>query len=65
MRRLDHVVLDVRSEAVLWPENRRQPHVVGRRQPIDDVQEAAVERGVVADDADAKAMKAAGRQEYI
>ena len=57
MRGLDHVVLHVRPESVLRAEDRRQCQVVGRCQPIDDVDEAAIERGVVADDADASAVQ--------
>ena len=43
VRRLDHVVLHVGLEAVLRSEDRRQRHVVGGREPIDDVEKAAIE----------------------
>jgi hypothetical protein len=42
MRRLDHVVLHVRSKAVLRPKDRGQPHIIRGRQSIDDMAKAPV-----------------------
>ena len=56
VRRLDHVVLHVGSEPVLRAEDRRQRDVRRRGKSIDDVQEATIERGVIADDANARAL---------
>ena len=61
VRGLDHVVLQVRAEAMLRPEERRQRDVRIRMQPIGGVRQAAVDRGRVADQTDA----AAGNQTSI
>jgi hypothetical protein len=65
VRRLDHVVLDVRPEAVLRAEDgaERQPFAAG--QPIDDVGEAAIELRVIADHADAQAVEPRRAQQNI
>ena len=56
MRRLDHVVLQIRAKAVLRPENRgeRQPAIFG--EDVRAVAEAAVHRGGIADEADPAAI---------
>ena len=54
VRRLDHVLLQVGAEAVLRAEQRRQ-RPVARREAIGGVDDAAVDRGRVADEADALA----------
>ncbi len=56
MRRLDHVVLHVGPESVLRAEDGGQREIRRRREPIDDVQEAAIEGRVIADDAHARAL---------
>ena len=56
MRRFDHVVLHVGPESVLRAEDRRQRDVWRCRQAVDDVQEAAIEGRVIADDANARAL---------
>ena len=43
MRRLDHVVLHIGAESVLRPEDGRQRDIRRRGEPVDDVQEAAIE----------------------
>jgi hypothetical protein len=65
MGRLDHVVLDVRSEAVLRSEDGAQRDAVGPGKPVDHVTERAVNRRVVADDADARITKTAGCDQYV
>jgi hypothetical protein len=57
--RLDHVVLHVGPEAMLGAEDRRERHAVRGEQPVDDVAEPAVHRGVVAEHPDARAAQAA------
>ena len=49
---LDHVLLDIRSKAVLRSENGRQTRFLVTRQPVDDVVEGVVDRRGVADDPD-------------
>ena len=61
VRRLDHVVLQVRPEPVLRPEERGQRDVRVVVQPVGGVREAAVDRCRVADEPDA----AAGNQAAI
>ena len=39
---------------MLRAEDRAERHAVGRGQPIDDVREPAIDRRVIADDADAR-----------
>ena len=65
---LDHVFLHVGPEAVLRAEDGGQPaSVPGRRrgQAVGDVAQLAVDRRRVADDADAAAVEASGRQQAV
>ena len=58
VRRLDHVVLQVRPIPVLRPEDGRE-RVVGRdAQPLGDMAEVVVDRGRIGDDADAEPVQA-------
>ena len=52
VRRLDHVVLDVRAEPVLRAEDGGQRHAIGRRHAIEDMDEAAVDGRVITEHAD-------------
>src|SRR5687768_8503953 len=53
VRRLDHVVLHVRPKSVLRTEERRDLHAAIGEQQIDNVLQAMVDRGRVADETDA------------
>jgi hypothetical protein len=55
MRRLDHVVLHVGTKTVLRPEDRRERDLIGVRQTVNDMNEASIDGGVIANDADAAA----------
>jgi hypothetical protein len=55
VRRLDHVFLQIGSEAVLRAEDRRQLPVTAGRESIGGVAESGVNRGRIADDPDALA----------
>ena len=63
VRRLDHVVLHVRSKAVLRAEERRDVDVAIRERQIDDVVEPVIDGRGIADDADALAAQPAGVEE--
>ena len=67
VRRLDHVVLQVRAEPVLRSEERRQRDLGILKEPIRGVLELRVDRGWVAHEADALARDepAIERQESI
>jgi hypothetical protein len=63
--RLDHVVLDVRSKAVLGAEQRREPGAGMGGQAIGDVPQLVIDRGRVADHADATAVQRTGIKEPL
>ena len=63
--RLDHVVLHVGPEPVLWPEDRGEPCARVRQQPVGDVARAGVHGGRVADDPDPAAVEAVRRQQTV
>ena len=65
VRRLDHVVLEVRAESVLRPEDGGQRPVGRCGQAIDNVLEIAVDRGVIGEHADAQALQARGGEQPI
>jgi hypothetical protein len=56
VRRLDHVLLQIRVEAVLRPEQRRQRPVARAEQPVGRVHEARVDRRGIADERDPAAV---------
>ena len=58
VRRLDHVVLQVRAEAVLRTEDRGERPVRRGGEPIDDMAEVTVDRGGIGEHADAQAVQA-------
>ena len=65
VRRLDHVVLDVRAEAVLGAEQGGQREVGRLPQPLRGVPVRRVDRGGVADEPDAAPREVSGRQQPV
>ena len=63
MRGLDHVVLHVRAETVLGPEEGRDRHAAHRHEAVDDMDELVVDRGGIRDDANPAPPQARGRQQ--
>jgi hypothetical protein len=63
MARFDHVFLHVRSKPVLWPENGAKFGARMGCKPIDDVNELVIDRGRIADDSHALAVKPPGREQ--
>jgi hypothetical protein len=63
MRRLDHVVLQRRMEAMLRAEDRAEADARLGEHAIDDVGEVAIDRGGVGDHTDPLATQPAGLQE--
>ena len=61
--RLDHVVLHVRPEPVLRPEDRRERDARFGADPVEDVPEAGIDRRRVADHADPAAAQRPGIEE--
>ena len=65
VRRFDHVVLHVGAKAVLRAENRGQLHARFLSQPVNDMAERVVDRGMVADNANAGTPQMVGAEQYI
>jgi len=63
--RLDHVVLNVGSEAVLRAENGGQTRLRMRGEPIGDVAELPVARRRIAHNPHARAVEGGRRQEAL
>ncbi len=61
--RLDHVVLEIGSEPVLGAEDRAEGDLVVLLHQIDRVPDPAVDRRRVADQPDAKTVKASGGEQ--
>ena len=65
VRRLDHVVLQVRMEPVLRPEDGAKRHAVRASHPFDDVAETVIDGGGIGHHADAPAVEPPRCQEHF
>jgi hypothetical protein len=65
MTGFDHVLLNVRSESMLWPENRTQPRPWMKGEAVDDVNELMIDGGGVTDDADALTVETGRREQSL
>ena len=65
VRRFHHVVLHVGAETVLRAENRRKCDAFRGHGPVDDMDEAAIDRRMVTDDADSGTYQTIGGEENV
>jgi len=63
VRLLDHVVLQIRAEAVLRPEDGGERDAVGRAHLVHDVREGVVHGRGIGDHADPQPLEASGREQ--